>query len=348
MNPKASAYVPRGAATHPNGERPRNERNGRYERSHIRHEALNDTRSRVPDRAKSPPPRRARSPPPDRAKSPRARSPPPDRARSPPPNWARSPPPPRRARSPPPKSAEDRRVEAYGEFTSALGGACECSLNPEHSSPEELAAETKRALEAMEGYRALTGEYPYDESYVYCPPAFVRYLRREGLKPEAYDDVPRLVTAAISTAAPYWGALRRALCDSARDWACQELFLERVGSARALAEAAELGWADSRLTHAVVTLQRLVRFRRAAPPGRLDLAAFERLHHVRDPSWAAAHIHLASFAETDLRFEDRDEMAEVSFVRWNRRCIPGFIFAFSRFEDRGSRPHTFELSLIHI
>jgi hypothetical protein len=229
---------------------------------------------------------------------------------------------------------EEARAEAFTCFDEALGDLLECYIN---DLPVD--DDTERTLDAMETYRGLTGHYPYAEVYSYSAAAFTRYLRAEGIQPEIYEDVRRHVTSAIIRAdkAPFWDALRDALVASEREWPDKELFLLSVapgGGARVLGEAAQLGFVDHRLEHAIILIQRAIRFRRDSPPSPHDrgewLAAFEKLHHAPDPNWVENGVHLASFAETTRRFEGYDSDYELSFVAWNRRCIPEFIVDYAR------------------
>ena len=81
-------------------------------------------------------------------------------------------------------------------------------------------------------------------------------------------------------------------------------------------------------------LQRLIRYRASTPPapGQTPaaktawLAEFERLHHAPEPDWPKHGIHLKSFSETGVRFDPgQDDSEEISFVEWNRRCIPEYL-----------------------
>jgi len=187
----------------------------------------------------------------------------------------------------------------------------------------------------MQMCRALTGVYPYSYWVVTCPSAFEMYLKAEGLKPEMFEDVRRIVTLAIRRGDAYpWDTFRAVITAGGRtwhDWPERELYIRDVapkGGVRVLCEAAQLGFVDHRLEHAIITIQRLVRYRRASPQG--SLAEFERIHHQPEPSWRVHGIHLKSFSETGVHFSDEDIQDEASFVAWNRQCIPEYISELAR------------------
>ncbi len=261
---------------------------------------------------------------------------------------AERPPPQRREEPAPDRDAlEEARVAAHTRFQEAFDSICD-----DYWSGRPVTAQsTEWLISTMEFYRAIAGEYPYDESYSACPPAFTKYLEAEGLKPEIFEDVRRHVITAIANGdrAPYWDTLHRLLAASGREWDDTELFLDQIapaGGARVLVEASRLGWADHRFEHAILTMQRLWRHRRANPlkdatKRREWFAEFERLHHVREPSWAAHEIHMRSFGETSRRFGPNDEPYEASFVRWNRKCIPELIAQYAR---TGGNFYDYELS----
>jgi len=197
--------------------------------------------------------------------------------------------------------------------------------------PADVAEKT---VGAMGVYRAVTGAYPYDYYIATCAPAFELYLSGGALQPEIFEDIRRIVTLAIKEGDRFpWAAFRDALVRSGRnwrDWYDRELYIRSVGpgGARALCEAAQLGFVDHRLEHAVTTIQRLVRYRRSTPAG--TAADFERLHHQPEPAWKQHGIHLRSFSETGAHFSYNDDQDEASFVSWNRRCIPEFISEIAR------------------
>lgn len=247
---------------------------------------------------------------------------------------------------------EQARAEAYTRFQEELGGACDYYWNTPApgAAPDVPADAVEAVLASMEFYRALAGEYPYDSSYPFCAPAFARYLRAEGIKPELHEDVRRTVQTAVAEGdySPFWDALRDTIKASRWEFPDKELFLlkvARVGGARVLVEASQLGFVDHRLEHAIVTLQRLYRYRRrrpCPPGGRAGwLAAFEREHHQPEPEWGARLIHLKSFGATDRRFGTMDELDEMVFVRWNRKCIPEFLRTYI---TEGGRFYDYEFS----
>jgi len=199
------------------------------------------------------------------------------------------------------------------------------------------AESTAEMVSAMRAYHAIAGQYPYDSQVAVCPGAFRLYLAgcAGGVKPEMLEDVRRAVALAVRFGDDYpWDGLRALLAADGRDWRewpDRELYVHSVaprGGARALREAHALGFVDHRLEHALTTIQRLVRYRRASPGG--TAGEFEALHHRREPSWPAHGVHLRSFAETGARFEVEDQDAEASFVWWNRQCIPEFIAELAR------------------
>jgi hypothetical protein len=236
---------------------------------------------------------------------------------------------------------EAARVEAYAAYDKAIDIVSDSFLNAAPDDPEYV-RETEEVLRAMEIYRGLTGHFPYNNSYWFCPPAFTEYLKVEGLRqPEIYEDVKRYIIEAARAPAErggpmYWDAYRDALQASTREWPDKELYFYEVapGASRVVIEAAQLGFVDHRLEHAITLIQRMIRYRNApARTGQTHeewLAEFERLHHSPDPSWHEKGIHLASFADTTKRFEGADSDAETSFVFWNRRCIPEFIETYAR------------------
>ncbi len=196
-------------------------------------------------------------------------------------------------------------------------------------------------MSAMRAYRAIAGQYPYDYWTAVCPGAFRLYLGDcptgpgAKVKPEMLEDVRKAVALAVRFGDDYpWDELRALLAADGRDWHAwhdRELYVHSVaprGGARALREAHALGFVDHRLEHALTTIQRLVRYRRASPEG--SMADFEALHHRREPSWPAHGVHLRSFAETGAHFDTEDQDAEVSFVWWNRQCIPEFLAELTR------------------
>src|SRR6185295_8299526 len=60
------------------------------------------------------------------------------------------------------------------------------------------------------------------------------------------------------------------------------------------------------------------------------LSTFERLHHAPEKDWVAHGVHLASFAQTDVRFTINDEASEQAYVWWNRQCVPEFVLEQAR------------------
>ena len=188
--------------------------------------------------------------------------------------------------------------------------------------------------------------------YPFAPAAFAKYLSREGIKPEILAVVPRLVELAIEEGdrATHWPELRRAIGAARWEWADPELFLTGIassGGAKILCEASQLGFVDHRFEHAIITLQRFVRYRRAHPLGpgggprgkvatlvgeaaAARLADFEREHHKPDPAWRGHLIHLRSFGEVERRLTGRGEDAETSVVRWNKKCVPEYLASFLR------------------
>lgn len=259
---------------------------------------------------------------------------------------------------------ERRRVELYRAAVAAANDYCEAywevPLRPgprgaiETTGPgaeaARLAVDDRALLAAMEAYRAEVGEYPYVEDLHLARRAFAKYLRRSGIRPEIYGDLRKIITACIEWGRPaVWAPLRRALLAAGHEFADTELFIADigVGGARVLTEASELGWADPRLEHAVVTLQRLWRYGRLLPrapgePKAAWLAGFEREHH--DPgaggraAWRAQLIHLRSMAEFDpLRV--RAEEHEYAVLRWNRRVVPELFAHLARHRNGAARPH---------
>ncbi len=235
---------------------------------------------------------------------------------------------------------EAARESVHKLFGDALEGAME-AYHDGNAAAHETACDKVSSI--METYRTIAGCYPYCSNTVgagtfrFAPPAFATYLKTEGIRPEIFESVPMIIESAIEEGAraSHWPALRDAVRAAARAWPDRELFLTRVGSARILCEASALGFTDSRLEHAITTLQRLVRYRRAHPLGPGEdrhtwLARFEAEGHAPDPASRDRLVHLRSFGEANRRLNYRGEEAELSFVRWNRRCIPEFIGEFIR------------------
>lgn len=227
---------------------------------------------------------------------------------------------------------ENSRVQIYKEFTDLLGVCCDSFCGGE---PCDV---TDQVLNIMELYRSLTGEYPYDSILYFCVPAFIKYLQIDGIKPEIYEDICKHITTAISEGdnLPYWDILRNSLNKCGKEWSNKELFISTISNnngAKVLVQASQLGFRDHRFEHAIITLQRFIRYRKQNPLKNFNnrnewLSNFNKSHHCPQSDWKQHLIHLDSFAETTHRFETSDEDSEISFVRWNRKCIPEFFIEF--------------------
>jgi hypothetical protein len=136
-----------------------------------------------------------------------------------------------------------------------------------------------------------------------------------------------------------WKAIAKAIMDHNVDPGDKELFVNRLAgddSPRILAEAYEFGFQDSRLTHAIITMQRLRRERAEFA----TIKDFEKKHHQRESHWERKMIHMTNFSDDIVlhsAYGDEgnaagegslwtmDNRLEFNIVRWNRKLIPKFI-----------------------
>lgn len=189
-------------------------------------------------------------------------------------------------------------------------------------------------LDLLEEYYKIDGVYPYDENYYMVPKLMKRYLSF-GIKPELYEHLPNLFRHAIELGYQFpWKDFKNAILNKNKDtWPHTELFINYIspnGGVNILCESWELGFIDSRLTHAIITIQRTWRLRKIyrREDGSMPYNISELLDEAHDKTCIPeVGIHLKYLTQTKHLeyFMDDTECVELSILRWNRKCLPLYL-----------------------
>ncbi len=234
-------------------------------------------------------------------------------------------------------------ADIYHDFVNQLDYFSDAYINNNIPSDEELLTFNNKILPLMTEYESCTGQLPFNENYMYAPHLFNIYLIKSGIKPEIYDCLADIINFALYHTHIFpifpWRALYIALKKANRTFNI-ELYLTNIveGGAERLAELSEFGIVDHRLTHAVTTIQRLIRYGNSTPlkenssdaAHRKWINEFEDMHHKREDCWDTHYIHLQSF---DMVPPCENVNIETAIVHWNRQLIPEYICALTTVKD---------------
>jgi hypothetical protein len=280
------------------------------------------------------------------------------------------------------KEIEGYRVKIFTEFCDSTDWIRDSFFNAGNQNQNSLKRIFKESFEravevtknekevkyVMDAYKSITslqgstsipnpGEYPYDQGLIYSHFLFSSYLDSEGLKPEIYEDIPSIIREVMCDENLFkvfaWRSFYKALTRANKKFDIElHLLIIVEGGAERLAELAQFGIRDSRLEHAITTIQRLIRFKKSDPPKGENQSEYDRWimefearhHQPRDDQerefWRKKNIHLSSFAGVTGAYNDDDD--ECSIVHWNRKCIPEYICELIR--SKGDA-YSFELSV---
>lgn len=201
-------------------------------------------------------------------------------------------------------------------------------------------------------------DYPYDIGYIYIPTLFSCYLTNATIGQDLAEDLPFIINCLIqgngniADPEPTWQLLFTKMQLKREQLAVlpeinRELFLDQVSEPKRLIDAASVGFVDHRFEHALVTIQRLIRYSASSPPPLYCEQSqwlpwyqeFEDKHHNAADSeqWHRHNVHLPSFTDIhDVTIVD----GETSVLRWNRHLIFPYIEASCGIVDLVSTGHS--------
>jgi hypothetical protein len=187
-----------------------------------------------------------------------------------------------------------------------------------HISENEL---IKDVLILMDEYLSMDGKkYPWNESYLFCRPAFEKYLNREGIS----DDFrPYLIDFLFHGLGYYsdnfpWKSILKAMykADFPENFR-REIYIEYVspGFTDILIELSKLEFIDSRLIYGITIIQR--KFRRWKNRKYTGMP-LDNGHNVKVKS-------IKDIPEDDMKYFSYNDVAGKCFFKWNRHLTKEII-----------------------
>jgi len=198
---------------------------------------------------------------------------------------------------------------------------------------EDIVGETPFNLEKIELAKELIikSNFAYDSFIRFCPDLFNFYLKNNGIIKDMEEDLIYIIKDVIENKiAIDWNLFILKLSEYKFEFPQRnhELYLDNVNDIQKLIDVTKFGFVDHRFNHAIILMQRLIRYVKSDPPPVIETErkiwynAFEEKHNKRDESWKLYNIRVESIK--DIKNITMDN-GEVSVLRWNRHLIPSYI-----------------------